>query len=325
MTSGSFSKAFADLKVVKEKIQDNLTTAQYLRILDDLCFRAVKPILVNTTYVDSYVIRLLGWQEKHHRRKICFDKKSQVSALVVKLLLARGPEARIEAYKNMKLDRGIRLFIAQDFLKEQQEYLQACTLSHSMDIDQALKIKAATDTKYRGVDVYRVVQEVKFWLDLAVHFKSLIIEKYTRVTITSARRDFAQLFQGRISLDDVVHVYMIACIRAVDKCDSDKGTLTTHITNWFFTAKEAVTLQASRPGTVALDSVRGVSGSSDSWSGSDDAPSVDIAENIEELCAESHETELLRNEAVADIVLAAKLADPAGYGRLVLGIPELLL
>ena len=49
------SKVFSDLKDIREKIQGNLTTAQYLRTYDILLYTAMKGIVEHTNFFDTYI------------------------------------------------------------------------------------------------------------------------------------------------------------------------------------------------------------------------------------------------------------------------------
>ena len=66
----------------------------------------------------------------------------------------------------------------------------------------------------------------------------MILKKYIRLAIMTAQRDYVQYFDHRVSLNDMCGEYILATARAIDKCDYEKGPLTTHIGNWFFTARK---------------------------------------------------------------------------------------
>lgn len=138
------------------------------------------------------------------------------------------------------------------------------------------------------------------------------------MTIMAARRDHTALFDHKIPLDDVVHQYFLTLSRAIDKCDSNAGTLTTHITNWFFTAREGVTRQRSMNSSPVEDR------SSDK---DEEGLEDNFAHEVKEQDTEpsyTHDESNSSVHAVDDILYVARIADPVGAARAYLGIPEVL-
>lgn len=318
------STSFARLKNVKEDIEVNLTTAQYLRTLDSLLGEATKNIIIYTRFIDAFLIRLLGWQEKNHRRKISFRNRKEVSGLVLNFLVKTSPEDRLSAFKSMKLDRGLRIELVRAFLDSLKEYLSACELTDpELSLKDCILVKDKYEKQYPACpNLYATCKQIAAMLDSALEFRSQIQQKYVRHTLLAARRDFDRLFSSRaVELDDMVQVYWIACLRAIDKCDSDEGTLTTHISNWFFTAREKVYKQQERDVSIeGMLNNRGISSMSDE---EDALESFDsLAE--EELSVDGVESELAGLDDVHGLLSVAKMVDPQGAARAFLGLPEVL-
>lgn len=331
------STAFASLKDVKEQIKVNLTTAQYLRILDVLLYKSMEEIVCNTRFFDAYLVRLMGWQEKNHRRKISFLDRKHVPGLILTFLFAPDSD-RLRTFKNIKLDRGLRVELVKSFLEDNQEYLNICDLNvSSLDaptISSLFRRKIELEQRYPQIpELYACCISARTWLNSALEFRERIQQKYIRLTLLAARRDFDRLFSSRaIALDDMVQVYLLACLRAIEKCDSDAGTLTTHIQNWFFTARENIYRGQER--ALSIDN-RPVSSSP--ISSSDDVS--ELAEGAEEQSSgamsldemdedsftqDSIESYRVNEDAVNGILQAARLADPLGAARVFLGLPEIL-
>jgi hypothetical protein len=311
------SKVFSDLKDTREKIQGNLTTAQYLRTYDILLYTAMRGIVEHTNFFDTYLIRLLGWQEVNHRRKVSFLKRTELPRLVINFLLQDTPEARFIAIKQLKLDRGLRVEIIRAFVASLSKYLACCNLNSELSLAESIEYKAQVEKEYNYPDLYKLCVESSLWLDRALEFKSMIQEKYIRLCLVTAQRDHATFFSGSIDLDDVIHTYFIACSRAIDKCDGDAGTLTTHIQNWFFTARESVWGQKNKTKQVSMDAFLQRQESTDYGEGLDDVDEDDVT-------VHSREQELEHDHEARQMSALAKIADPHGAARLLLGIPEFL-
>lgn len=313
----SSSRVFSDLKDTREKIQGNLTTAQYLRTYDILLYTAMKGIVEHTNFFDTYLIRLLGWQEVNHRRKVSFLKRTELPRLVINFLLQDTPESRFLAIKQLKLDRGLRVEIIRDFVSSLKDYIDCCNLNTSMTLAEAAEYKEAIENRYQYKYLYQLCMESSLWLDRALEFKSMIQEKYIRLCLVSAQRDHATFFSGSIDLDDVIHTYFISCSRAIDKCDGDAGTLTTHIQNWFFTARESVWGQKNKTKQVSMDAFLQRQESTDYGEGMEDF-------DEDTMTVHSREQELEHDYEARQMSALAKIADPHGAARLLLGIPEYL-
>lgn len=310
------SISFGALKDIRERLRENLTTSQLLTSYDDILNMMLLPLVRETTFVDTFVIRILGWQERHHRRKVSFLKRREVPRLIIEYLLSTG-EDKETAFKKLYLDRGIRMQIAQAFIEDLSKYYRACCL-HGVGPEEALEIKQKCETAYGTRKLFSVYSEVLYWYGKSIEFKDIIQEKYTRMTIMAARRDHTALFDHKIPLDDVVHQYFLTLSRAIDKCDSNAGTLTTHITNWFFTAREGVTRQRSMNSSPVEDR------SSDK---DEEGLEDNFAHEVKEQDTEPSYTQDESNSsvhAVDDILYVARIADPVGAARAYLGIPEVL-
>lgn len=309
------SNSFATLKGMAETLTNNLTTSQYLQIYDEYLDNAVIPIIVGTAFFDTFITSLLGWQEKNFRRKVSFLHRSEVPSLVINFLLQPTAETRVAAYKKLQLDRGIRIEFVKLFEDRLKPYMQACNCelvnpySQQLDLGYCLKVKSVLEESFRArVPLLTTILESQFWLEKALSFKQIILEKYVRLCLTNAQRDYVHYFNHSVPLDDIVQVYLLAASRAIDKCDSRQGALTSHIQNWFMTGRVRVGKQHEQH--MANQSLETVE-----WE-SQDIYNENVNSSQEKTIEDRENCQLIR--------MLAKIADPMGAARAFLGIEETL-
>jgi hypothetical protein len=319
MTAGysyQHSAVFASLKNITEQLPTNLTTSQYLQALDLYLQNATTPVVIGTRFFDAFLSRLVGWQEKNFRRKVSFSSRKLVPSKVINFLLQPSAEGRVAAFAEIKLDRGILVEALGVFYERLELYMKACNCelsrpgAHGVDLSYCLYTKTRIEEEmFARVPLPTVLSESKFWLDRSIAFKQLILEKYTRLCLTTAKADYVYYFKHSVKLDDIIHWYWIAASRAIDKCDSGQGALTSHIQNWFKTARFRVTSQRDQRANVL--NIETLDFDSDEFRSSvNSRPSRDEEED--------------RNQHVHDMRYLAKLADPIGVARAYLCIEELL-
>lgn len=310
------SRVFASLKDVREKIQENLTTSQYLQILDDLLDRSIYPIIGSTNFMDSAVARLIGWQERNFRRKISFLDRTVAIPKAVTFLLQNDRTEKIAAFQAIKLERGVRVSLVKTFHSSLQEYELACNAelvnpkTKAVDLSYCLGVKNSLEQHF-GADrtMIAALNESRFWLGKALDFKQLIMEKFIRLTLNTAQKDYKLFFNLRVNLDDIIQTYMLAASRAIDKCDSAQGALTSHIQNWFLTARSRV--QERLQSNEISKSIDTIDFQSEEFKALEYTTS-----NIEQ--------DIVNSERLDVISRLARLADPVGAARLYLGIEERL-
>ena len=310
------SGVFASLKNITEQLSTNLTTSQYLQALDLYLQNATTPVVIGTRFFDAFLSRLVGWQEKNFRRKVSFSNRRLVPSKVINFLMQPTAEGRVAALAEIKLDRGVIVEALGVFYEKLELYMKACNCELSkpngfgVDLSYCLFIKTKIESEMLArLPLTSVLAESKFWLDRSVAFKQLILEKYTRLCINSAKADYVYYFKHSVALDDIIHWYWIAASRAIDKCDSGQGALTSHIQNWFKTARSRVTTQRDqRVNVLNIEAL--------------DLNSEEFRSSVDVQPTASDEED--RNQRLYDIRYLARLADPIGVARAYLGIEELL-
>jgi len=290
------SEVFAQLKNVKEVIQGNLTTHQYLATLDYFLDNAVAPIL--TAYpglVDNYMAKIVAWQSHRPQVKFSREDKAHLSVHLFNALTTSGKVKR-EHFRVMMFNRGILFGLLSVFQRQVAEYKKL----H----DPLLKIKnrrrrlllRKAELRTGSAYLYAAISESEYWASKAYRFKELIIQKYTRTTLMNAKSAYEEVGYA-VPLNDVIQIYLTFLVKAIDRCHSQKGVLTTFVQNWFYSAKAAVMKAAVEERTV---------------NGGDE-----LLETVEHAIGPSTEY-----EAVQYLCATAKRLDPEGTLRFGLGIPE---
>lgn len=309
------SRVFAALKGVTEQLKDNLTTSQYLQALDKYLSNATTPVVVGTRFFDTFLTSIVGWQEKNFRRKVTFESRRMVPGKVINFLLQPTAEERVAAFADIKLDRGLQLQALGAFFKRLELYIAAseCRLlrkgESEVDLAYCLFVKKRTEEDLRcSISLSTILSESKFWHDRAYAFKEVIMEKYIRLCLNKAQSDYVHYFKHSIDLNDLIPWYLMAASRAIDKCDSSQGALTSHIESWFKTARTRAAAQRDR---IAADiDVEVIDFESEGFRSS--------------LTTGTSSDEADREEKLHEIRYLAKIADPIGAARVYLGIEELL-
>ena len=151
--------------------------------------------------------------------------------------------------------------------------------------------------------------ESLFWLDKVLSFKQLILEKYVRLCLTTAQRDYVNFFNHEIDLDDIVQVYLVVASRAIDKADSRQGALTIHIQSYFKTGRVRARQQnLQKLARKSIETINWEAQVNDDWSAST---------SQQERTIEEKEHQIIVRQL-------AKIADPTGAARAYLDIEEVL-
>lgn len=316
------SQTFARLKSVKESIGTNLSSYQYLSILDSLLFKAIYPIVDNTKFVDHFLSKILAWQYLNPRRKASSISRSDLASYITFFLITTETDNKLRYLQKTKLDRGIMAEMIRVWLDTVEPYEDLVTSPDFMDDEgRVLKEHAIEQQASLKPDhsLFGAYQQVRYWWGYYQEFRNMILEKYTRLCIGQAQMDYNNDFGRRVQLNDVIQIYLFHAVRAIDKCDTDKGVLTTHVTNWLKHAKNQVMTSHLSDTAYSLPKNSKTTGrylaEANSVSIDDlDAESPDLTVELDET----------RQQELDQVRRIAKLFDPSGLGRLALGIQESL-
>lgn len=295
-------QSFASLKRTEEQVEGNYTSSQYLKTLDHFLWQAVDPI-VNTcpSFAANYFSKVVA-QQMVRVNKMTSDDRSLLPVQFVNYLLGDKQQLR-----NMHFNRGVLFGLITLFRESTADYMKAASsslpsnvaaLSKSLSVRREAEIRLGVQ---KGFSLYSTCLSVEHWQAEAIKFKNAIVEKYIRLALTQAKRTYEEV-DYQIPLGDIVGEYMLIVPRAIDRCDSRHGVLTTFIQNWFKSARskimDRVMENASTDSYDAiLDSEEGPPAE---WS---NLPNADM-------------------ETLQALAELAKRVDPQGCVRASFGIPE---
>jgi len=294
------SQAFGELKATDEALKGNLTSAQYLHTLDYFLWRALSPILEFCPNLFlNFVAKCTAHQLLMPNAKYTSGSRDELPISLFMLLASDN--GRLDLAKDLYLNRGLTFGLVSFFLSLTAEYRDIVEgrtkLSRKARRHRIAEIEmelGATDS------LYGPIQQTSYWIDKASQWKNVIIEKYTRMTLLMAQRTYVD-YQHSVDLDDVVQVYLMITSKAIDRCDSRLGVLTTFIQQWMKSARARVAAMAEASRNDSLDSLHEL-----------------LGDSMHELSVAPDKTaELMRT-----VAYAAMIADPEGLVRNHLNIPQ---
>jgi hypothetical protein len=311
----SHSTSFAHIKSVAEQLPNNLTTMQYLGALDILLFKAVRPILVCSSFVETFLPCVLAWQTFYTKRKVSNSEKNDLSGTITLLILSSDIDKKMKHLQQLRLDRAV-LFTMIDRWHKSMVAVNAAenSLTPNPKNMEALR----DDACIRGDTTSHVhyMQSV-YWFSQACSFKSMILEKYARLVSMRAQRDYQELGH-KVRLDDIVQTYMLMTSRAIDRCDQNRGVLTTYVNHWFKTAKAKIIQDylSNFQEHLASDILP--------ESQDDKDTPMERLMNDADMWQASIEDTLTRYDTIDRVRALSRAVDPTGYGRLLLGVQHVL-
>jgi hypothetical protein len=327
------SQMFGTLKGITEQIDVNLTSFQYLSVLDRLVYNAIAPLIEHTQFFDVYLGQVLSWQTRNPKRKATGVGRQQFSANVVLYYLQDDPAKKLKIVQKTKLDRGILFEALRRWLDLCIEYDQIKDLPATPDrIIHLTELHSKLAMRPNG-SLHFAFSSCRYWNEQAQQFKSKILEKYVRKCLMTAQRDYKAL-QHRVPLNDIIQTYLMVASKAIDKCDTDKGVLTTHIENWLLSAKNVVVSTYLQDAAVAVASAATSSTTSTTASRSNTSVSGSVSgltlmetvslDEAEDVAAEPETDYLEEEQEFEHMRRIAKIFDSAGVGRILLGVQESL-
>lgn len=317
------SKTFAKLKSIKETISTNLSSYQYLSVLDALLIKSLHPIVDSTTFVDNFLAKVLAWQYQNPRRKASSIPRSDLASYITFFLIAGSTEHKIRHLQKMKLDRGILSEIVKVWLEAAEPYYQMANSPDELVDDETRPLREHAIEQQASLkpdhSLYGAYLQTRYWWEQYHSFRNMILEKYTRLCLVQAQRDYDTDFGRRVDIDDVIQLYLFNAARAIDKCDTDKGVLTTNVKNWLKHAKGQVMM--SHLANTAYSLPKNSKTVRQNLEAANTVSLEDLDVEAEGLLTDENSAKVEKLDQVRKI---AKLFDPVGYGRLALGIQECL-
>jgi hypothetical protein len=239
------SKSFEQLKGINESITGNLTSLHYLQTLDMFLWRSIEPIHAECpAFFNNYIAKVVAQQSLKASTKFSSeeDRHAKLPILLFNMLSEPEPRKAHEHAKALHINRGILFGFVSLFLNRLTFYEKLHSPFFNMDSvyrkSEMLRIEQEMGVRPGG-SLYAALQQVRYWDEKARDFKGKIVQKYTRMAIMQAKNTYND-FNHYVKLDDVVQIYLLVVSKAVDRCDSRQGVLTTFIMNWFKSARSEV-------------------------------------------------------------------------------------
>jgi hypothetical protein len=298
MASYQHSETFASLKDIKEGLQTNLTTYQYLEVLDTFLEAALDPLATAVPdLVDNYFAVIVAWQTHKPALKFSRDDKHKLPVKLFNSLTTEGRTKRAHQ-RSMLLNRGILFGLCSVFSRTINTYEKLHDPTLALNRAKRLYLIEKVEKQLNATNLFAATMQFRYFSKKAYRFKELITQKYTRLALLNAKRTYTDL-SCEVPLDDIVQTYLIYLNKAIDRCDSRQGVLTTFIQTWFYSARTEVTKVKNNVHTSYEELLEM------------DLPvkHIDHASDYEVLQHLSHK---------------AKEADPNGVVRYSLSIPEFL-
>lgn len=317
------SESIQKVKSVKESMKGRWTDQQMMSTLDHMLKLALEPIVRYTKFMDYQLPAVLHWYATNTGRKIAMSDKERTLYHLVLWFSCGSTKDKVRLWRSLKFERNITFFLAKQFLAITESYLD-------LELQQAL-----SPTEERAEQMYnleqtvggstnlgRTIQTVRYWVREASRFRNQILERFYRHAMMQAYK--YHLGNPRSNFDDVCQNFLMAVNKAVNKLDSDKGTLTSYANRWITNAKHSpvVPHEYGISFTLSPHLKRAVA--------KGESQLMNISSSLEqeevELARYEHDIleQLEREDEVMKVRRLAKIADPYGLARRELGIEEYL-
>jgi hypothetical protein len=298
MADYTHSGTFASLKKIKEEISGNYTTYQLLSTLDFFLESAIDPIVTAwPDWLDNYYGKVVAWQAIKPSVKFSRNPKEILAVNYFNAITAKDDRTKRLWQREMHLNRGILFGLLNLWLKTTAKFMQLHNpLFPIKTTHRKLLVQLHED---RCSPYLHAILQTIYWNDKAHWFKKLIMEKYVRLALMNAKRTYEEV-HFRKDLDDTIQTFLMYMSKAIDRCDSRQGVLTTFIQTWFFSAKAEIKKQ------IASE---------------DQSSYEELLESGGILDFTEADTSF---EAVQHLSSVAKELDPIGAIRFLLGIPEIV-
>lgn len=231
-------EATYQLLQLQEKLKDNLSSAQIAGTLDELLMRALNPLIQNTQFVEYFLADVLPYSVYNSRRKLSNVPIQKFHDMLMSVVVSPRKDEKLATLRKMRMERTIYFMILKTFKVLATQHRAA--MIRAMETDdpatraiqlldmQNIEKRVGYDSK---VSFYSVAQQTLFWYDQATEFRNMVIEKFVRLAHNSAAKAMQDTTMT-IDKGDLFRDLILSISRAIDKYDSQRGTLTQYIQWW---------------------------------------------------------------------------------------------
>lgn len=230
-----------------EDLQENLSSNQIAETLDDLMFKFMEKVILNTDYVEYVITELIIHIFTDARRKFSRTPKKELQDALFSFIVCSNKAMKPKLLRDLRLERTVYFKILENFTKLANEYIEelpAC-LKAGKPSDKIIEIERAAHSI--NSNFYSVCVGTLFWSKRIYDFRNMIVQKYVRLARVEANKA-ASATGLNISVDDLHRGLINAIFKGINKYDQTTGTLTDCIKWWF---KDAVTNQSYHEEGVA--------------------------------------------------------------------------
>lgn len=231
------SEVFAEVKAIQEEIKINLTSLQYLQILDYYLWNSLRFLInISPSFFICYLSKVIAYQQIHSMSKLSSESRETITNNFFNYVTTGD----VEWAKKLYLNRGLYFGILSYWLSKSHEYFQLKSPFNTVENAPERMHKIANELAISNVSLYYAnYKQTAYWFEKAQDFKSKIMQKYVRMTILQAQKAYVE-YNHELDLDDVTQIYLQIMSKAIDRCDSRFGVLTTFIQSWLKSAKAIV-------------------------------------------------------------------------------------
>ena len=292
------SVTFGHLKRTQEKILENYSSEQYMNALDTCLHNGLHAILRCSQFLNDRMALLLN-QYLHSGNVMytSFGRKSAVDS-IQNFLSTENIEEKFDIMREMRIHRNILIQWMQDF-KTRAAGVRAKFLK-KQPVDLLVKGTYA----YSAGMLFCNYVDVVYWLDAGLKLRTQILEKYNRLVVNESRLLYVKISHSA-DLDDIVQLLAIEAMRALDRCNVEKGPLTSYLQQYLKFSGSKIDFEK--------DSSYVVKGSRADYS----HKSLDL-DNALDIGQEVDLPTILHVRQIA------RIFDPKGAARYALGIQEIL-
>lgn len=231
------SEVFAEVKAIQEEIKINLTSLQYLQILDYYLWNSLRFLInISPSFFICYLSKVIAYQQIHSMSKLSSESRETITNNFFNYVTTGD----VEWAKKLYLNRGLYFGILSYWLSKSHEYFQLKSPFNTVENAPERMHKIVNELAISNVSLYYAnYKQTAYWFEKAQDFKSKIMQKYVRMTILQAQKAYVE-YNHELDLDDVTQIYLQIMSKAIDRCDSRFGVLTTFIQSWLKSAKAIV-------------------------------------------------------------------------------------
>lgn len=234
-----------DDAIFHETLKINLSSKQYVQILDLLLASAVEVVLTTTKIGWQMLADLLAQCFNDKRRRISPVAKAKLTAALFQTLTMSDlpTKVRFKRVWGLQLERSIWQALLDDFLKLVASYQEAEErfLRGSVTAQLRASIKMSLIEKRLSTSrsvLGAVIRWVKTYYSLYIRFKNMIAEKYTKLAFSESNRLKAETRQF-VDARELFSNNMIAVEKAIAKFNPNQGTMTNYVQRWFQHARNS--------------------------------------------------------------------------------------